>query len=186
MTSKDFCKIISSFVLYLNCNNIHNITATEIEETAKLNENALASLIQNAVIVKKGDKYYYSFENDEKNKKAEKKSAIFVGIFIAILVGLMVFFGLSDSNENEIDSSYRAPKDITFEISNQYIEHIEEGTVNGWYYLHKNDIAGGTGSIYVSYFEGELTFDKENLKLFNNQIKIIEVLQRFFENSSKS
>ena len=35
MTSKDFCKIISSFVLYLNCNNIHNITATEIEEYFK-------------------------------------------------------------------------------------------------------------------------------------------------------
>lgn len=177
-TKQDREKIIQYF---LTKNAVDANTATEIEETAELNENALASLIQNAVIVKKGDKYYYSFENDEKNKKAEKKSAIFVGIFIAILVGLMVFFGLSDSKENEIDTSYRAPKDITFEISDQYIEHTEEGTVNEWYYLHKNDIAGGTGSIYVSYFEGELTFDKETLSSVKASLESISGVQKVTE-----
>lgn len=177
-TKQDREKIIQYF---LTKNAVDANTATEIEETAELNENALASLIQNAVIVKKGDKYYYSFENDEKNKKAEKKSAIFVGIFIAILVGLMVFFGLSDSKENEIDTSYRAPKDITFEISNQYIEHTEEGTVNEWYYLHKNDIAGATGSIYVSYFEGELTFDKETLSSVKASLESISGVQKVTE-----
>lgn len=177
-TKQDREKIIQYF---LTKNAVDANTATEIEETAELNENALASLIQNAVIVKKGDKYYYSFENDEKNKKAEKKSAIFVGIFIAILVGLMVFFGLSDSKENEIDTSYRAPKDITFEISDQYIEHTEEGTVNEWYYLHKNDIAGGTGSIYVSYFEGELTFDKETLSSIKASLESISGVQKVTE-----
>lgn len=177
-TKQDREKIIQYF---LTKNAVDANTATEIEETAELNENALAALIQNAVIVKKGDKYYYSFENDEKNKKAEKKSAIFVGIFIAILVGLMVFFGLSDSKENEIDTSYRAPKDITFEISDQYIEHTEEGTVNEWYYLHKNDIAGGTGSIYVSYFEGELTFDKETLSSVKASLESISGVQKVTE-----
>lgn len=177
-TKQDREKIIQYF---LTKNAVDTNTATEIEETAELNENALASLIQNAVIVKKGDKYYYSFENDEKNKKAEKKSAIFVGIFIAILVGLMVFFGLSDSKENEIDTSYRAPKNITFEISDQYIEHTEEGTVNEWYYLHKNDIAGGTGSIYVSYFEGELTFDKETLSSVKASLESISGVQKVTE-----
>lgn len=177
-TKQDREKIIQYF---LTKNAVDANTATEIEETAELNENALAALIQNAVIVKKGDKYYYSFENDEKNKKAEKKSAIFVGIFIAILVGLMVFFGLSDSKENEIDTSYRAPKDITFEISDQYIEHAEEGTVNEWYYLHKNDIAGGTGSIYVSYFEGELNFDKETLSSVKASLESISGVQKVTE-----
>ncbi|MBE6145413.1 MAG: hypothetical protein E7171_02205 [Firmicutes bacterium] len=177
-TKQDREKIIQYF---LTKNAVDANTATEIEETAELNENALAALIQNAVIVKKGDKYYYSFENDEKNKKAEKKSAIFVGIFIAILVGLMVFFGFSDSKENEIDTSYRAPKDITFEISDQYIEHTEEGTVNEWYYLHKNDIAGGTGSIYVSYFEGELTFDKETLSSVKASLESISGVQKVTE-----
>ena len=177
-TKQDREKIIQYF---LTKNAVDANTATEIEETAELNENALAALIQNAVIVKKGDKYYYSFENDEKNKKAEKKSAIFVGIFIAILVGLMGFFGLSDSKENEIDTSYRAPKDITFEISDQYIEHTEEGTVNEWYYLHKNDIAGGTGSIYVSYFEGELNFDKETLSSVKASLESISGVQKVTE-----
>ena len=177
-TKQDREKIIQYF---LTKNAVDANTATEIEETAELNENALALLIQNAVIIKKGEKYYYSFENDEKNKKTEKKSAIFVGIFIAILVGLMVFFGLSDSKENEIDTSYRAPKDITFEISDQYIEHTEEGTVNEWYYLHKNDIAGGTGSIYVSYFEGELTFDKETLSSVKASLESISGVQKVTE-----
>ena len=177
-TKQDREKIIQYF---LTKNAVDANTATEIEETAELNENALAALIQNAVIVKKGDKYYYSFENDEKNKKAEKKSAIFVGIFIAILVGLMGLFGLSDSKENEIDTSYRAPKDITFEISDQYIEHTEEGTVNEWYYLHKNDIAGGTGSIYVSYFEGELNFDKETLSSVKASLESISGVQKVTE-----
>ena len=177
-TKQDREKIIQYF---LTKNAVDANTATEIEETAELNENALALLIQNAVIIKKGEKYYYSFENDEKNKKTEKKSAIFVGIFIAILVGLMVFFGLSDSKENEIDTSYRAPKDITFEISDQYIEHTEEGTVNEWYYLHKNDIAGGTGSIYVSYFEGELTFDKETLSSIKASLESISGVQKVTE-----
>ena len=63
-TKQDREKIIQYF---LTKNAVDANTATEIEETAELNENALASLIQNAVIVKKGDKYYYSFENDEKN-----------------------------------------------------------------------------------------------------------------------
>ena len=93
----------------------------------------------------------------------------------------MVFFGLSDSKENEIDTSYRAPKDITFEISDQYIEHTEEGTVNEWYYLHKNDIAGGTGSIYVSYFEGELTFDKETLSSVKASLESISGVQKVTE-----
>ena len=177
-TKQDREKIIQYF---LTKNAVDANTATEIEETAELNENALALLIQNAVIIKKGEKYYYSFENDEKNKKTEKKSAIFVGIFIAILVGLMVFFGLSDSKENEIDTSYRAPKDITFEISDQYIEHTEEGTENEWYYLHKNDIAGGTGSIYVSYFEGELTFDKETLSSVKASLESISGVQKVTE-----
>ena len=177
-TKQDREKIIQYF---LTKNAVDANTATEIEETAELNENALALLIQNAVIIKKGEKYYYSFENDEKNKKTEKKSAIFVGVFIAILVGLMVFFGLSDSKENEIDTSYRAPKDITFEISDQYIEHTEEGTENEWYYLHKNDIAGGTGSIYVSYFEGELTFDKETLSSVKASLESISGVQKVTE-----
>lgn len=167
-TKQDREKIIQYF---LTKNAVDENTAVEIDETAELSENALASLIQNAVIIKKGNKYYYSFANDEKNKKAEKKSAIFVGIFVAILVGIMVFVGLSDSDKDKIDTTYRAPKDITYEISNKYIEQESEEEANVWYYFHKDDISGETGYISVRNFESSFSFEKEDLELLKSTIE---------------
>lgn len=167
-TKQDREKIIQYF---LTKNAVDENTAVEIDETAELSENALASLIQNAVIIKKGNKYYYSFANDEKNKKAEKKSAIFVGIFVAILVGIMVFVGLSDSDKDKIDTTYRAPKDITYEISNKYIEQESEEEANVWYYFHKDDISGETGYISVRNFESSFSFKKEDLELLKSTIE---------------
>ena len=167
-TKQDREKIIQYF---LTRNAVDDNTAVEIDEAAELKENALALLVQNAVIIKKGDKYYYSFANDEKNKKAEKKSAIFVGIFVAILVGIMVFAGLSDSDQDKLDTTYRAPKDVTFEISDKYIEEKDEEEVDSWYYFHKDDISGATGYISVTFFESDFTFEKDNLELAKSSLE---------------
>lgn len=154
-------------------------TAISINKLAKIKEHSLTALIEDGVIIRKDNKFYYSKNNDETVTASKKKSNKLLTIILSIFLGLFIIISISGPKEpREGDADYRVPKDITFELSNDYIEHIKEENENHWYYIPKSDVSGGTGYINVSYFEGTLTLDTESLKSVATNLKELNKAQK--------
>lgn len=149
-------------------------TAIEIDKNANIKEHSLAALIDYGIIVQKDNKYYYSTEGAEKVAATDKKSKKILKVLSAIF-GLICLLSFIPNNEppapQEGDYNYRVSKNISFELSNDYIEEVDETDEYSWYYYHEDDISGSNGAISVSYFESDITLNKETIKNLEKNLK---------------
>ena len=149
-------------------------TAIEIDKKAKIKAHSLAALIDYGIIIQKDNTYYYSKEGAAKVEETNKKSIKIIKVLSAIF-GLICLLSLIPNNTpsapEEGEPDYRVAKDISFDLSNDYIEQVDDTDEYSWYYFHKDDISGSKGAISISYFESVLTIDKETIKNIEKNLK---------------
>lgn len=139
--------------------------AVELEENANIKMYSLEALIDDGIIIKIGDKYYYSQKNNDTVTTSNKQANKLVSIVIFVLMGLAFLITIFPSNESIQESpNYRVSKDITFELPDNYLEKVDETDINSWAYIPNEDISGSSGHIYVSYTTEVIELNKENLK----------------------
>ena len=143
--------------------------AIEIEENANIKIYSLEALIDDGIIIKTGDKYYYSEKNNDRVTTSNKQANKLVSIVLFVLMGLALLISIFPSEESIQESpNYRVPKDITFELPNTYLEQVDPSEVNSWAYIPNEDISGGSGLIYVSYTNERIELTKENLAILKS------------------
>lgn len=131
------------------------------------------------IIIKYKGKYYFS----EKNEKSPirrffslyLKILLIVFIIIVIMIGIVVLTDNSNKddkvdNDIEITSTLiNQDNEITYKISNDWIELEEYREDNRWYYVPKIDQSGYSGLISVSY--GTTDYEEDDYELFMEDLK---------------
>ena len=143
--------------------------AVELEENANIKTYSLNALIDDGIIIKTGDKYYFSQTNNDAVTTSNKQANKLVAIVIFVLMGLALLISIFPSEESIQEApNYRVPKNVTFELPNNYIEQVDTEDINSWFYIPDKDISGGSGHIYVSYSSATIKLDKESLDILKS------------------
>ena len=152
---------------FVSKNAIDENNMIEITNESGININTLVLLTNQGIVIKKDNKYYFSLEQEAKNKRNSKIAIIVIVSILVIMFGLGIYLSSknNDSNLNNSDNENNevqpAQKNINVSIKDSYREYVDSDNENSWFYMPKLDLSGESGFLNVYYFEGVATYSED-------------------------
>ena len=152
---------------FVSKNAIDENNMIEITNESGININTLVLLTNQGIVIKKDNKYYFSLEQEAKNKRNSKIAIIVIVSILVIMFGLGIYLS-SKNNDSDLNNSDNennevqpAQKNINVSIKDSYREYVDSDNENSWFYMPKKDLSGESGFLNVYYFEGVATYSED-------------------------